>query len=603
MHVVSSVGQVATPSTPRLQLDPLFPNASASFTRVGTGQLPPSPTITDVDDEQVDPEIAELLGQLRQKWLKDITAFARDVFDVHLWWGQRCIVEIISSEASAGHVFRIAIRSGHKCGKSMVLAIIAIWWAMMFEKSRVIITAPSARLIRDTLWREIKGLYNRAQERLAELGIEGGIGGRLFEVPSAGWKFDDQTEILGFSTNQPERMAGTSGANILYLVDEASGVSEPIFSAIDGNRAGGGSMVMFSNPTQTSGYFFDAFHSKKELWYRVHLSSAQTPNVIAKRTVIPGIAEYGWVLERQAEYGPEYENDIQYQIRVLGDFPSSATQQILTTRDLRMGKTNFLNFVAKLFQNKEVFETDDYATKERYYALMARNKEHYRYIMSAWCSRHTGHPLVIGVDPAWYGDDRTTIFLRRGPRMFPPGICTKFDGPAVANLILQYAETYRWGVDEHPIVMIDVNGIGASAYDTLRRARGIRVVGVNSQHPPSAKRFKRPGADPNEYQNLRAEMAFGAKAWLREGGGFVPNDELERELLAPQYFIDGMGRICVEKKAEIKKKLNNRSPDLGDGFSIACCDNAIPPDVHVPPDITKLIQSSSRFSGLPGQGF
>lgn len=603
MHVANVGSQVAAPTAPRLQLNPLFPDASPTFTRFGAGQQPPpGPVLVDSGDDQVDPEIADLLSQLRAKWFKDITAFARDVFDVHLWWGQRRIVDIVSTESAAGHVFRIAIRSGHKCGKSMVLAIIAIWWALMFDRGRVIITAPSARQIRDTLWREIKGLYHRAQERLAELGIEGGIGGRLFEVPSAGWKFEDQTEILGFSTNQPERMAGTSGPNILYLVDEASGVGEAIFEAIDGNRAGGGSMVMFSNPTQSSGYFFDAFHSKKELWYRVHLSSAQTPNVLAKRKVIPGIAEYGWVLERQAEYGPAYQDDMRYQVRVAGDFPSASSQQVITARELRMGKVVFLNFVAALMQNKTAFETDDYTTKERFYSQIARDKEHYRYIMSAWCSRHTGHPLVLGVDPAWYGDDRTAIFLRRGPRMFPPGVCTKFDGHAVADLVLQYVETYRWGIDERPIVMVDVNGIGASAYDTLRKAKVIRVVGINSQHQPSAKRYKRPGADPNEYRDLRAELAFGAKAWLREGGGFVPNDELERELVAPQYFIDGMGRICIEKKDEIKKRLG-RSPDLGDGFSIACCDNAIPPEVHIPPDLTKLIHQTSRFSGLPGQGY
>lgn len=602
-----SVGQTTapvapTPSTPRIPLNPLFPNASSTFSRVGGAPPPSTPHIVDPEQEEIDPEIAELLAQLRQKWLGDIAAFARDVFDIHLWWGQRRIVEIISSQTAAGKVFRVAVRSGHKCGKSMVLAIIAIWWALMFDKARVIITAPSARQIRDILWREIKGLYQRAQERLADVGIEGGIGGRLFEVPSAGWKFPDQSEILGFSTNQPERMAGTSGKDILYLVDEASGVADPIFQAIDGNRAGGGSMIMCSNPTRTSGYFYDAFHTKRDLWYRAHLSTAQTPNAMAKRVVLPGVAEYGWILEKQIEYGPDYEADIRYQVRVAGEFPLEASQQVISARDLRLGKTNFLNFVANCVGRKDIAESDEFQLKERLWSTVARSKEHFRYVMSSWCSRHTGFPLVFGVDPAWYGDDRTAIFLRRGPRMFPPGICTKFDGPAIARVVLQYVETYRWGVDEKPIVLIDVNGIGASTYDSLRASKLIRLVAFNSSKAPTAKRHKRPGADPNEYFNMRSEVAFGAKNWIRDGGGFVPHEELERELMATQYAIDGTGHLRIEDKKEIKKRIG-KSPDLADGFSIACCDDAIPPAIHIPPDLHKQIRHSSRFSGLPGQGY
>jgi hypothetical protein len=317
---------------------------------------------------------------------------------------------------------------------------------------------------------------------------------------------------------------------------------------------------------------------------------------------MPGIAEYGWVLERRAEWGPDYEEDIQYQVRVRGDFPSTSSQQVVTTRDIQIGKTTFLNFVANLFGRKDIVESDEYELKERFWFAVCRSKEHYRHTLANWCNRNTGHPLIFGVDPAWYGDDRTVIFLRRGPRMFPPGICTKFDGYAVAQLILQYVDTYRWGVDEKPIVMIDVNGVGASAHDALRHSKLIRLIPFNSQKAPTAKRFKRPGADPNEYPNMRSEIAFAAKSWLRDGGGIVPHDELERELLAAHYYIDGTGRLCVEKKSEIKQRLGN-SPDLADAFSIACCDDAIPPEIHIPPDLHKHIRNTARFSGLPGKGY
>jgi hypothetical protein len=312
---------------------------------------------------------------------------------------------------------------------------------------------------------------------------------------------------------------------------------------------------------------------------------------------------------------------------VAGDFPSAAAQQVITNLDLQMGKANFFNFAARLLGRNDIAQSEDMSLKERFWAQLYRSKDHFRYVMSSWCDKHTGYPLVIGVDPAWYGDDRTVIFLRRGPRMFPPVICTKFDGPAIREVVFQYIETYRWGPDEKPIVLIDVNGIGASTldaisehvntpprdakqnitfggkvYESMRRFKILRLVAFNSSKQPTAKRFKRPGADPNEYRNARAELAFGAKAWIRDGGGFVPHPELERELVAAQYYINGTGQICIEEKAEIKKRIG-ASPDLADGFSIACSDDAIPPEVHIPPDLHRLVNNATRFSTLPGQGY
>ena len=74
-------------------------------------------------------------------------------------------------------------------------------------------------------------------------------------------------------------MAGISGPDILFIIDEASGVPEDIFEAIEGNRAAGADVILCSNPTQTSGTFFDAFHSKRDLWHPLTISSEETPNV------------------------------------------------------------------------------------------------------------------------------------------------------------------------------------------------------------------------------------------------------------------------------------------------------------------------------------
>ena len=58
---------------------------------------------------------------------------------------------------------------------------------------------------------------------------------------------------------------------------------------------------MFSNPTRTSGTFFDAFHSKKQFYRCIHVSSEETPNVVLGRMVIPGLAGRAWIEEKKLD--------------------------------------------------------------------------------------------------------------------------------------------------------------------------------------------------------------------------------------------------------------------------------------------------------------
>src|SRR6185312_8911147 len=93
------------------------------------------------------------------------------------------------------------------------------------------------------IWREIKRLCSRSRIPIP--------GAKDISVRASSG-LDDQTdysEIRGYTATEAEAIAGTSGAYILYLVDEASGVAPAIFEAIEGNRAGGSAWVfLISNP-------------------------------------------------------------------------------------------------------------------------------------------------------------------------------------------------------------------------------------------------------------------------------------------------------------------------------------------------------------------
>ena len=93
--------------------------------------------------------------------------------------------------------------------------------------------------------------------------------------------------MKGLAKAKPEGMAGISGPEMLWLADEASGIGDPMFEAIEGNRAGKARLVMSSNPTQTSGRFFRAFHTDAKFFKLFTLNAEVTPRQDGSRASTP----------------------------------------------------------------------------------------------------------------------------------------------------------------------------------------------------------------------------------------------------------------------------------------------------------------------------
>lgn len=407
---------------------------------------------------------------------------------------------------------RVAVRSGHKIGKSTSAVALGLWFTsdpVARPGARVVMTSSSARQVRTILWRELRRLYRPVRER---------IGGELHKVPDAGLVWDDGREILGFSTDEPEKMAGVSGAHVLFIVDEASGVPEEIFEAIEGNRAGGARLVLFSNPTRTSGTFFDAFNSKRQFWRGLKVSSEEAAAVTPP---IPGLATRAWVQEKAEEWGRESPI---FQVRCGGNFPEQGECAVIALAAVEAAR-----------ERHDARETDANGT------------------------------LDVGVDVARFGDDETVVALRRGAHAFPLRTIVNGDGPDTAGRVLEAVAKARRG-DEPVRINVDVIGVGASVFDALWRTapKGIEVVAVNVAENATSR-----GPDGEEkYARLRDQLWFSLRDWLREGGELPDDGKLEAELLAPEYAFDSRGRYVVESKDETKKKLG-RSPDRADALALA----------------------------------
>ena len=167
----------------------------------------------------------------------------------------------------------------------------------------------------------------------------------------------------------------------------------------------------------------------------------------------------------------------------------------------------------------------------------------------SWAAR------ILAVDPARFGDDRSTIARRQGRMLLPfrrgVHILHKVDNMALAARVAD--EIRAW---QPHAVFID-EGNGGGVIDRLRQM-GHDIIGVH---------FGAKAGSPR-YVNKRTEMWFAVREWLATGAA-VPNDaDLKRDLAAPTYkFTPATDVYQLEPKDDIKKRLG-MSPDLGDALAL-----------------------------------
>lgn len=446
-----------------------------------------------------------------EAWRDDPVRFATDVLRMPdeggelrplTPWSRQA--ELLRAVAAFDHV---ACKSGQKTSKSNALAILALWWCVTRPRSRVLLTAPSSHQIKNILWPEIRQLHTNARYPL---------GGELFIDPAKGLVWGDKWGIFAVTTDKPERIQGLSGSRQLIIVDEASGYPEPLFGALQGNLAGGGKMVLTSNPTQTSGTFFDAFGKNREHWARVSISSLETPNFDPTLPRVPGLATPEWLAFSSLEWGGP-ESPL-YQTRALGEFPTQGS-----------------NVVVGL-------------------ALVDA-------AVRRWATTPDEGALTLGVDVARFGDDDSAIAPRRGLRIHPIRTVNGSATDQVVGWVLKTATELRRG-EETVTVNVDSIGVGGGVADGLRalKVKWLTVCDLNSSER---------ARDHENFNNRRSEMAFGVADFLAGGGALPPNDgKLEGELVAPIYDFDTQGRRRVESKDAIKKRIK-RSPDRADAVALA----------------------------------
>jgi len=206
---------------------------------------------------------------------------------------------------------KMSVRSGHGTGKSTTASWAMLWFVLLRFPNKVVVTAPTSGQLFDALFAELKRWINELPDQLKVLLT---VKADRVELTAASSEAFISARTSRAET--PEALAGVHSANVLLVVDEASGVPEKVFEAAAGSMSGhAATTILMSNPTRSSGTFFESQTRMASSWWTRRWSCVDSPLVSEE-----------FVDEMRARYGEESNA---FRIRVLGEFPMADDDTII----------------------------------------------------------------------------------------------------------------------------------------------------------------------------------------------------------------------------------------------------------------------------------
>ena len=445
--------------------------------------------------------------------------FAQDVLKVKLWSKQE---EVLS--ALVDHP-RVAVKSGNGLGKGFCASVAVLWFLYYHDPAIVLSTAPTFRQVRHVLWRQIRQLHRRASDVL---------GGKMLDTR---WELAEDRYAMGLSAESGDQFQGFHNDNMLIVVDEAEGVDDDIYEAIEAvMTAADPRLLLIGNPTTVTGAFRRAFYQERHLYHTITISALESPNVVAGKVVVPGLTSAQWVDEHRDTWG---EDNPIYRARVLGEFPDQAEDTLIKLSDIESASRRGTIPGAP--------EADVAAGTDSKDAQHAQDPQDVQ-------DPQDPQDVVLAVDVARFGSDRSVILRRRGDQVEEIRTFHKLDTMQLVGWVIAAIN------DSQPaMVFVDEIGVGAGVVDRLRE-QGYRVKGINV-----ARRSQQDAL----FANLRAQGYWQLRERFASGTISIPVDnQLMGELAALRYSYDSQGRILLESKESMRQR-GLPSPDKADALMLA----------------------------------
>lgn len=484
---------------------------------------------------------------LLNSWRADWNRFVRDALGVTLDREQQDIL------ASVQFNPRTSVASGTARGKDFVAACAAVSFLYLtprwnsrrelVENTKVALTAPTDRQVKNIMIPEVARLYNRAKQR----GII--LPGRLnaYDIRTD----NEEWFLTGFKADEHnhEAWSGFHAVHTMFVITEASGIGDDTFSAIEGNLQGDSRILLVFNPNTPVGYA--ARSQRGDRWAKFRLNSLTAPNVLQKRLVIPGQVNYEWVADKVEQWctpinaedreeelddfefeGKWYRPEDLFRKKVLGKFPKVADDVLIPHQWIESAQERW-----KLAQGKEPVSDE---------------------------------LRLLGVDVAGMGRDSTCFCERKGK--WVAEIQSRNSGGQADHMAVAGDIAARRRRHPRMVVSIDTIGEGAGVFSRCLELDDKRYI-ISCKYSEGAKQFDRDLSDlTGQYRfvNMRAYLFWCVRDWLNpknETGAMLPPDnQLLEEATEIRWSFRSDGKIIIEPKEDIKKRLG-RSTDKFDALA------------------------------------
>jgi len=486
-------------------------------------------------------KINENIVDIWQDWKNDWCLAADELLGVTLDEDQKEILRAIQNNRL------ISVVSGTARGKDFIAAVAAFLFLYLtpeFDEkgnlvgnTKVAMTAPTGRQVENIMYPEITRLYYMAKKNFPIL--PGRLTGCDIRTDNEEWF------LTGFKADEhnQEAWTGFHAVNTMFVVTEASGIPENIFTAIEGNLQGNSRLLIVFNPNIISGYAANS--QKSERWSKFRLDCLNAPNVIKKEIIIPGQVDYEWVKDKvenwcapisEYDYLPEegdfifegnhYRPDDTFRIKVRGMFPKEGENVLVPLSWIEAAEENYRNNRSRIELSKK---------------------------------------LNLGVDVAGMGRDSSVIYPRYDNVIERP-IKHQSNGKAdhmhIAGIVAS-----KIGKSWYNNAYIDTIGEGAGVYSRLEELGHKNVFSCKFSEGAAGLKDV---TGQYEFENMRAYLFWAIRDFFnprnKQNPMLCPNGSLKEELTAIRWFFASNGKVKIEPKDEIKARLK-RSPDDADSLA------------------------------------
>lgn len=542
-------------------------------------------------------------------------SWTADKLNEYLWSAQRAVLDSV-----VAHRYT-AVQSAHDLGKSMVAARAVAWWIDSHPPGEafVVTTAPTAAQVAAILWREVSKAHGK-----------GHLPGRINRAGYPQWYLGN--ELVGYGRKpadyEESAFQGIHAKYVLIVIDEAGGVARHLYDAVDALATNEYARVLAIGNPDDPGSHFASICKPGSGWNVLHLDGLRSPNM-TREAVLGTASEHDltgapypltaalmmtegvpfsteplpehirpyllsalWVEERivrwcgvsaakAAELAPDELGELirrraaaspLFQAKVRGIFPTSVATGVIPLGWVQQAVNRWKDW------------SDGGGDLSR-----VPNPAH----------------LTVGVDVAYGGQDETCLAPRYGDCI--PELHRYRHADTVETA--EYAAAHL--SEALSAAVVDVIGIGAGVYDTLRRWRreGIiraRVLPFNA----AANTAMTDKIGEFRFRNDRAAAWWRFREKLDPSRGsrvMLPDDErLIEELVAVKYKHLAGGIIQIESKDDIRTRLG-RSTDSADAVIQAFWIDNLPgdfePDVLTPDRRGADVVHYDGYSGWDADDF